>query len=72
MLAAAGQADAPGSNRRARPLRSLCGSPAQTSLIDRGEATSRQLAYLTDRVRVNEGKDQVYGTQLASVLPSQP
>ena len=31
MLAAAGQADAPGSNRRARPLRRLCGSLAQTS-----------------------------------------
>jgi hypothetical protein len=31
VLAAAGQADAPGSNRRARPLRRLCGSRAQTS-----------------------------------------
>jgi hypothetical protein len=31
VLAAAGQADAPGSNRRARPLRRLCGSLAQTS-----------------------------------------
>ena len=35
--------------------------------VDRGEATQRQLAYLTDRVRMNEGKEQVYGTQLAGV-----
>lgn len=31
--------------------------------VDRGEATQRQLAYLTDRVRMNEGRDQLYGTQ---------
>lgn len=29
-----------------------------------GEATPRELAYLTDRVRVNEGRDQVFGTQM--------
>lgn len=28
-----------------------------------GEATPRQLAYLTDRVRMLEGKEQIYGTQ---------
>lgn len=35
--------------------------------VDQGAATPRQLAYLTDRVRVNEGKEQVYGTQLGGV-----
>jgi len=35
--------------------------------VDRGEATERQLAYLTDRVRMNEGREQLYGTQLADV-----
>ena len=33
--------------------------------VEQGEATARQLAYLTDRVRMNEGKEQLYGTQLA-------
>jgi hypothetical protein len=32
--------------------------------VDQGEATPRQLAYLTDRVRMNEGRQQLYGTQL--------
>lgn len=35
--------------------------------VDRGEATSVQLAYLTDRVRMNEGREQLYGTQLGDV-----
>jgi hypothetical protein len=35
--------------------------------VKRGEATPRQLAYLTDRVRLNEGRKQVYGTQIAGV-----
>ena len=29
-----------------------------------GEATARELAYLTDRVRVNEGREQLFGTQM--------
>jgi hypothetical protein len=29
-----------------------------------GEATPRQLAYLTDRVRMHEGRQQLYGTQM--------
>lgn len=29
-----------------------------------GEASAKHLAFLTDRVRVNEGKPQLYGTQL--------
>jgi hypothetical protein len=32
--------------------------------VARGEAKPRDLAYLTDRVRVNEGRGQVYGTQM--------
>jgi hypothetical protein len=35
--------------------------------VERSEATSRQLAYLTDRVRMNEGREQLYGTQIADV-----
>jgi len=35
--------------------------------VDQGEATNRQLAYLTDRVRMNEGTEQLYGTQIADV-----
>ena len=30
---------------------------------ERGEVFTQNLAYLTDRVRVNEGKKQEYGTQ---------
>jgi hypothetical protein len=29
-----------------------------------GEATPKQLAYLTDRVRIKEGRKQLYGTQM--------
>lgn len=32
--------------------------------VARGEARPRELAYLTDRVRVNEGREQVFGTQM--------
>jgi hypothetical protein len=35
-----------------------------TDAATRGEATPRELAYLTDRVRVNEGRGQVFGTQM--------
>jgi hypothetical protein len=31
--------------------------------VEAGEAEPRQLAYLTDRVRVNRGRPQLYGTQ---------
>ena len=31
------------------------------------EATPVQLAYLTDRVRMNEGRPQLYGTQIAGM-----
>ncbi len=33
----------------------------------KGEVASQNLAYLTDRVLVNEGKKQLYGTQFWSV-----
>jgi len=35
--------------------------------VGRGDAAQRDLAYLTDRVRMNEGREQVYGTQIAEV-----
>ncbi|MDQ4049642.1 MAG: hypothetical protein M3131_09730 [Actinomycetota bacterium] len=35
-----------------------------TDAVARGEARPRELAYLTDRVRVNEGREQVFGTQM--------
>jgi hypothetical protein len=35
--------------------------------VKKGEATTEDLAYLTDRVRVGEGQKQVYGTQLRTV-----
>ncbi|MEU4234881.1 DUF6624 domain-containing protein [Nonomuraea sp. NPDC026600] len=34
--------------------------------VARGQAAPRNLAYLVDRVRVNEGRPQVYGTQYHS------
>ena len=35
--------------------------------VEGGEASARDLAYLIDRVRVNEGLPQVYGTQCHTV-----
>lgn len=35
-----------------------------TAALKRGEAGPREFAYLTDRVRVNEGREQVFGTQM--------
>jgi hypothetical protein len=37
-----------------------------TSAVAAGEATRRELAYLTDRVLLAEGKPQEYGTQVTS------
>ncbi|MDQ3587204.1 MAG: hypothetical protein M3375_02475 [Actinomycetota bacterium] len=34
--------------------------------VAQGEATPRELAYLTDRARVNGGLEQVYGTQMSA------
>ena len=35
-----------------------------TAAVEAGEATARELAYLTDRVLLAEGQPQVYGTQM--------
>jgi hypothetical protein len=35
--------------------------------VKAGEASAADLAYLTDRVRVGENKEQVYGTQFRLV-----
>jgi hypothetical protein len=35
-----------------------------TAAVAAGEATPRQLAYLTDRVRLLEGREQICGTRL--------
>ena len=37
-----------------------------------GDAPSRHLAYLTDRVAMNEGRPQRYGTQVADVRGGEP
>lgn len=37
--------------------------PELTAAVNRGEASARDLAYLVDRVRVKQGRPQVYGTQ---------
>ncbi|SEF46236.1 hypothetical protein SAMN04489712_10198 [Thermomonospora echinospora] len=37
-----------------------------------GEAGVRELAFLRDRVRVNEGRPQIYGTQIAGVRDGAP
>jgi len=35
--------------------------------VDAGDAPARHAAYLADRVAVNEGRPQPYGTQIAEV-----
>lgn len=35
--------------------------------VARQDAPERHLAFLTDRVRVNEGREQLYGTQIGAV-----
>ncbi|MEU6056570.1 DUF6624 domain-containing protein [Streptomyces sp. NPDC047097] len=37
-----------------------------------GSAGLRELAFLRDRTRVNEGREQVYGTQIADVRDGSP
>ena len=34
-----------------------------TAAVEAGDGSARKMAYLVDRVRVNEGKPQLYGTQ---------
>ena len=40
--------------------------------VAEGRAELRDLALLTDRVRVNEGRRQIYGTQIAGVRDGVP
>ncbi len=39
--------------------------------VEQGDALGRNAAYLTDRVRINEGRPQVYGTQFNGPDPFQ-
>ena len=45
------------------PVRQHAFLHALRGAVDQGEAASAQLAYLEDRVRVNAGQPQLYGTQ---------
>ncbi|GAA2729020.1 DUF6624 domain-containing protein [Streptomyces nogalater] len=40
--------------------------------VSAGAAGRRELAFLHDRTRVNEGREQTYGTQIAGVRGGQP
>ena len=40
--------------------------------VSAGSASRRDLAFLEDRVAVNEGRHQVYGTQIADVVDGEP
>lgn len=40
--------------------------------VKAGDASPRHLAYLTDRVRMNEGREQLYGTQMAGTENGRP
>jgi hypothetical protein len=43
-----------------------------TQAVADGDATPSHLAYLTDRVRMNEGREQLYGTQMTSEVGGRP
>ena len=43
-----------------------------TQAVRAGEADPQQLAMLRDRVLVNEGRPQIYGTQIAGVVDGAP
>ncbi|GAA0410542.1 DUF6624 domain-containing protein [Streptomyces luteireticuli] len=38
-----------------------------TAAVEAGGAAARDLAFLTDRMLTNEGREQIYGTQIAGV-----
>ncbi|MFE7524233.1 DUF6624 domain-containing protein [Kitasatospora sp. NPDC057542] len=40
--------------------------------VARGEASARDLAFLQDRLAVNEGREQRYGTQIGAVADGRP
>jgi hypothetical protein len=43
-----------------------------TQAVEAGEADPKHLAMLRDRVLVNEGRRQIYGTQIAGVVDGAP
>jgi hypothetical protein len=43
-----------------------------TTAVDAGEADPQHLAMLQDRVLVNEGRPQIYGTQICGVVDGAP
>jgi hypothetical protein len=43
-----------------------------TQAVDAQEASAQQLAMLRDRLLVNEGRPQIYGTQIAGVVNGAP
>lgn len=43
-----------------------------TQAVEAGEANPQHLAMLRDRVLVNEGRRQIYGTQIAGVVDDAP
>ncbi|GGQ83084.1 DUF6624 domain-containing protein [Couchioplanes azureus] len=43
-----------------------------TQAVEAGEADPQHLAMLRDRVMVNEGRRQIYGTQIAGVVDGAP
>jgi hypothetical protein len=49
-----------------RPFQKRCLALLEKA-VKAGDASARDLAYLTDRVLVGEGKKQVYGTQFRAV-----
>jgi hypothetical protein len=40
--------------------------------VTEGRASARELAFLRDRTLVNEGREQIYGTQIAGVRDGEP
>jgi hypothetical protein len=42
-----------------------------TRAVAHGEASPKHVAFLTDRVRTNEGREQLYGTQMSGSLAGQ-
>jgi hypothetical protein len=46
--------------------------PLLTAAVEAGEADPAQLAMLRDRILVNEGRPQLYGTQIAGVTDGAP
>ena len=43
-----------------------------TAAVSAGEADPSMLAMLRDRILVNEGRPQIYGTQIAGVADGEP